>query len=84
MSKWSIERAIKYSKSDFLFARYCDHDLVNANSASVALNKWLKANVNQMVVVHSRRHAFRDRLRNTACPSELIDQLGGWTTDNVG
>lgn len=84
MSKWSAERAIKYSKSDFLFARYCDHELVKANSASAALNKWLKANVNEMVVVHSLRHAFRDRLRNTGCPSELIDQLGGWTNDNVG
>ena len=60
MSKWSAERAIKYSRSAFLFARYCDHDLVKANSASATLNKRLKANLNQMVVVHSLRHAFRD------------------------
>lgn len=84
MSKWSAERAIKYSKSDCLFARYCDNNLVKANSASAALNKSLKANVNKMVVVHSLKHAFRDRLRNTGCPSELTDQLGGWANDNIG
>ena len=26
----------------------------------------------------------RDRLRNAGCPTELIDQLGGWSTGNIG
>jgi hypothetical protein len=35
-------------------------------------------------VVHSFRHSLRDRLRAVQCPSDAIDQLGGWTTAGVG
>ena len=27
---------------------------------------------------------MRDRLRSVQCPSDIADQLGGWTTDGVG
>ena len=27
---------------------------------------------------------MRDRLRATNCPSEMIDQIGGWSNNNVG
>jgi len=26
------------------------------------------------------RHTFRDRLRASRCPLELIDQIGGWSS----
>ena len=29
---------------------------------------------------HSLRHTFRDRLRASGCPLELIDQIGGWSS----
>ena len=35
-------------------------------------------------VIHGFRHSFRDRLRTVECPSEIIDQLGGWSFKNVG
>ena len=35
-------------------------------------------------VIHSFRHSLRDRLRAVQCPSDMIDQLGGWTTASVG
>ncbi|NBT41762.1 MAG: hypothetical protein EBT20_15070 [Alphaproteobacteria bacterium] len=35
-------------------------------------------------VIHSFRHSFRDRLRAVQCPSDIIDQLGGWKTAGVG
>ena len=35
-------------------------------------------------VIHSFRHSFRDRLRAVECPSEIIDQLGGWSLKSVG
>jgi len=57
---------------------------VKANSASGALNKWLKNRVPYGCVVHSFRHSFRDRLRAVECPSEIIDELGGWSTAGVG
>ena len=30
------------------------------------------------MTAHSLRHTFRDRLRASGCPLELIDQIGGW------
>ena len=35
-------------------------------------------------VVHGMRHAFRDRLRELNAPTDMIDQLGGWSTQTVG
>ena len=35
-------------------------------------------------VIHSFRHSMRDRLRAVQCPSDMIDQIGGWTTAGVG
>ena len=35
-------------------------------------------------VIHSFRHSMRDRLRAVNCPSEMIDQIGGWSKRSVG
>jgi hypothetical protein len=35
-------------------------------------------------VIHSFRHSLRDRLRAVQCPSDMIDQIGGWSTAGVG
>ena len=69
--------------SQFLFNSYTDEKRCNGNSASAALNKWLKQYVPDSVV-HSFRHSFRDRLRNAGVQSEIIDQLGGWSNKTVG
>ena len=70
--------------SRFAFPRYNKTDLTNANSASAALNKWMKPRIPQGCTVHSLRHAMRDRLRVMECPSDIVDQIGGWTTQGVG
>ena len=67
----------------FLFKSYASEDGCNGNSCSATLNKWLKQHVSD-AVIHSFRHSFRDRLRNTGVQSELIDQLGGWSRQSVG
>ena len=69
--------------SQFLFNSYTDEKRCNGNSASAALNKWLKQYVPD-AVVHSFRHSFRDRMRNAGVQSEIIDQLGGWSNKTVG
>ena len=33
--------------------------------------------------MHSFRHSMRDRLRAVECPSDVIDQIGGWATEGV-
>lgn len=68
----------------FAFPRYTDSEYCNANSASAALNKWLKPFIPKNCVIHSLRHSFRDRLREVECPFDIIDRLGGWLTAGVG
>ena len=53
-------------------------------TASASLNKWLKEQMTDNYVIHGFRHSFRDRLRAIECPSDIIDQLGGWSLRNVG
>ena len=81
---WAVKMALAQSCNDYVFPKYCSSSEVKANSASAALNKWLKAKVSAEVVIHSLRHAFRDRLRAINCPPEIIDRLGGWARVGVG
>ena len=75
---------IRDSDSTFAFPKYTSLKGCNANSASAALNKWLKSKLINNYVVHGLRHSFRDRLRAVECPSEIIDQLGGWSLRSIG
>jgi integrase len=67
----------------FLFPSYTSAIKCNGNSASAALNKWLKQYTGQGVI-HSFRHSFRDRLREAEVDVELTDQLGGWASSTIG
>ena len=84
-SLWASYRILKHNNdSIFAFPRYTSKDKCNANSASASLNKWLKEKLLNDYVIHGFRHSFRDRLRAVECPSEIIDQLGGWSSKSVG
>jgi len=82
-SLWAARR-IHRNDSSYAFPRYCDGKICNANSASAALNKWMKPRLKDNAVVHSFRHSMRDRLRAVECPSDIIDQIGGWSASSVG
>jgi len=75
---------IVYQQNRFAFPRYCSELKCNANSASAALNKWLKHRLPEGCVIHSFRHSLRDRLRAVECPADIIDAIGGWTTAGIG
>lgn len=81
---WAAKQLVGGRGSGFAFPRYNHSDRTNANSASAALNKWLNSYVPPGCVVHSFRHSLRDRLRAVECPSDVVDQLGGWTTSGDG
>ena len=81
---WGASRAVSKSSTGFLFPKYASETGINANSASASLNKWLRPRVPRGCVIHSFRHSFRDRLRAVDCPSEVIDQVGGWALQGVG
>ena len=82
-SLWAAHRILK-TGSAFAFPKYCTETKCNANSASAALNKWLKPRVPDGCVIHSFRHSLRDRLRAIECPADIIDAIGGWTTEGIG
>ena len=84
-SEWACMRILEHNKDSlFAFPKYTSLKGCNANSASAALNKWLKGKLSKPYVIHGFRHSFRDRLRAVECPSEIIDQLGGWSLRSVG
>jgi integrase len=81
---WAARRIVETSSSDYCFPRYNKTATTNTNSASAALNKWLKSVSNDSLVIHGFRHGMRDRLRAIEAPIELIDQIGGWSLKSVG
>ena len=84
-SLWAARQVQEHCESsEFAFPRYNRQQYTNANSASAALNKWLKGYVSKGQSIHSFRHSMRDRLREVDCPSEVIDQIGGWARSGVG
>jgi integrase len=83
-SLWAAQRLSEQNDSDFCFPRYTNIQRCNSNSASAAINKWVKSVVGDEAVIHGLRHSFRDRLRAAEAPTELIDQLGGWSLKSVG
>tara|TARA_Y100000385_G_scaffold236655_1_gene250837 strand:- start:71 stop:346 length:276 start_codon:yes stop_codon:yes gene_type:complete len=73
-AKWAAKRIFTQpGGGEFAFPNYNDGQRTNANSASAALNKWLKAKIRQGYTIYSFRHSMRDRLRAIECPSDVID-----------
>jgi hypothetical protein len=56
--------------------------LSNYNETQVYKN--LKAKIGREYTIHSFRHSMWDRLRSVECPSDIIDQIGGWLTQGFG
>ena len=83
-SLWAAQRIKHDPNHAFAFPRYNTTSSTNANSASAAINKWLKPRVPEGCVIHSFRHSLRDRLRAVQCLLDMIDQIGGWSTAGVG
>ena len=84
-SLWAAKRlAGKNRNREYLISRYNRHERTDGNSASAAMNKWLKQNEFVGYSVHSLRHSFRDRLREVECPVDIANQLGGWVNKGIG
>ena len=83
-SLWAAKRIKENTSSRFCFPRHCSETNCNSNSASAAINKWIKTIVGSDAVIHGLRHGFRDRLRAVEAPVDMIDQLGGWSLRSVG
>jgi integrase len=85
MALWAAQKILQQADtSSYAFPRYNRGSRTSSNSASAAINKWLKNHVPEGCTMHSFRHSMRDRLRAVQCPSDIADQIGGWATDGVG
>ena len=84
-SLWAAQRIKQNVTGEYCFPRYTTANKTNANSASAALNKWLKVSTeNRNNTIHGFRHSLRDRLRAVDIGIELIDEIGGWSRKSVG
>ena len=82
---WAAQRILHQSDtSPYAFHRYNLGSRTSSNSASAAINKWLRNYVPAGCTMNSFRHSMRDRLRAVQCPSDIADQIGGLATDGVG
>ena len=77
-AKEAMLLALQHADDHGLYPRYLKDGTCRATHASNALGKWLKNDFG--MTDHSLRHTFRDRLRASGCPLELIDQIGGWSS----
>ena len=84
LSLWAAQQVKSEFNGTYAFPRYTKGGKCNANSASAALNKWLKQIASDSVTVHSFRHSLTDRLRAVQCPRDIIDAIGGWTAGSIG
>ena len=85
-SLWGAQR-VKESATDeavFAFTSYTDLGRTNSNSASSALNKWIKESVKLPHTIHELRHTMADRLRDVQCPQDIRLSIGGWSVKGVG
>jgi len=73
----ALEQALHQSDGEWVFPRYIKDGKCFATHASNAVNKWLKTDF-EGLTAHCLRHTMRDRLRAVECPSDMIDQIGGW------
>lgn len=80
-SLWAARRIVQNTdEGGIAFSRYNRTATTNAGSASGAINKWLKQYVPEGCTMHGFRHSMRDRLRDVECPTEIADQIGGWSS----
>ncbi len=77
----AMKEALIQANEEWLFPQYIKAGQCYATHASNAVNKWLKMDFGGLTA-HCLRHTFRDRLRAVECPTDMIDQIGGWSSVN--
>ena len=81
---WAARMILENQNSQYAFPKYNKTSITNSNSASSSLNKWIKSLVYGEYTMHCFRHSLRDRLRAVECPTDIADQIGGWSVQSIG
>lgn len=86
---WGARRVLENASKGqgHAFPRYIKEGKCLTDSASAALNKWMKLSGLDKTT-HELRHTMRDRLRNSGATRDIQDAVGGWgkseIADNYG
>ncbi|MBM3604421.1 MAG: hypothetical protein FJX25_06620 [Alphaproteobacteria bacterium] len=84
---WAAQRAMTTEGENLfpVFQPKKARTAFNPNTASAALNKWLKENglAKEGQGLHSFRHTLVDRLRDAGVPKDVREQIGGWKSQGV-
>lgn len=74
---WAAQRAAQTKDpAGLLFPSYGP---TGANSASAALNKWVREHLGICKTMHGLRHTMKTRLRMASVPEDIQNRIGGWT-----
>jgi integrase len=86
VSLWAAQRVVSsvVEGQSLAFPQYNKGAKTNSNSASAALNKWIKTTVELDHIIHELRHTMADRLREVQCPADIRLAIGGWKVSGVG
>jgi integrase len=74
---WAAKKAIVGKAVDGLL--FPSYGPTKANSASAALNKWVREHLEIYKTMHGLRHTMRTRLRIAKVPEDIQNRIGGWT-----
>jgi integrase len=74
---WAAQRAVIHK--DFEGLLFPAYGPAKANSASAALNKWVKEHLGIPKTMHGLRHSMKTRLRVAGVPEDIQNRIGGWT-----
>ena len=71
-------------QTDILFPQYNNGNEILNTLASNSLNKYIRSEGVNDKTCHSARHSIRDLLREADIPDSIIDEIGGWSKQNIG
>ncbi len=74
---WAAKKAMVGKDKDGLL--FPDYGPAKANSASAALNKWIKKTAGIQKTIHGLRHSMKTRLVIAGVPEDIRNRIGGWT-----
>jgi integrase len=78
-----MKTLLQSTKSEQLFPRYCDGVTANADNASAAVNKYIRALGIKARTAHCARHAMRDLLRHANVTIDVMNEIGGWGSQSI-
>jgi len=79
---WAAKQLITANDSGQLFPQYDDGKNFKRDTATNALNKWLKGRGFNKTT-HCLRHSMSDRLRQIECPLEIIEAILGHSNQST-